>query len=1206
MKRRLLPIASLSPLLLLLCAIQSCRGFSCPDNRQCYCFEELPGEHRVHCSANANNSAEAFDLQLQRHDRLAVECSSEPDWKDFMLGQPLEIGAVRSLLFVSCSPPGPRDAGRVASILGVDSVDLLRFVRMRNRTALSRSDLAAYPSMKKLLLSDNDLSQVESDRLFQDLDSLEFLELRNTQIPLARDMFATGPVGGQLKTLELGVNGYRRIDSGVFRGLGNLEMLVLWKNELERLDSGVFEGLENLRTLDLTMNKLTTLPADVFKDLVNVEKFNLGLNNFSSLPEGLFRHNPRVQSIKMLHNKQNLTDLPSRLFAGLAELRQIVVTRSGLHRLPEDLLWGCAALHNFTCDRNYLQTLPRQLFRDTAALESLSLSFNDIKELPDGLFEASSKLIRLDLSKNHLTSLTDKTLLGLESLEYLNLESNDLQHIHIDAFRSLVNLKVARFAHNRLTLRTGLYDVFGLLSPFHHCHSLEELHLAHNNVTEMHSDWLIGNTRLRLLDLKYNAFNYLQSEDLQFVSDELTVDLRHNNISRIVLTRLESIAGNQSQPRNVYVDIAANPLRCDCEIYELLRYLNGDMHPNVQNYVHLRPGNLSCAGPEYARGRLVGEQRARDLKCLVESPEARPGDPCSPDARLACACWLRPEDQALLLDCRSRGLRRAPDWIIDAADQRVQKVELDLSGNELTKAPSMHRKKGYEKVTSLNLAGNKISEIDETLLSPQLKTLRLEGNNLTRIDKSMLERLANSSQLTSLGIHDNPWSCSCLARDLLAFVQSNSGSNQLSVASATTTSRTSSSQQQQQHHQNRRARLVEPRQIRCRETDQALLDISISELCPALPNALLIVVCSAVSALALLLGCSLALFFKYQRQIKIWLFSKSLCMCLVSEAELDQDKIYDAFVSYSHSDEDFVVKELVAKLEEGPRPYKLCIHTRDWCAGEWISDQIYKSVEQSRRTLIVLSKSFVESDWGKLEFQAAHKQALAENRSRLIVILKGDIGPRDALDADLAAYLQTNTYIQWGDPWFWQKLRYAMPHNNAKDVESGSGGSSSSNSSTNGSTATTTIVAGNGTIGGGQGSIDTATVTTAATSTSDNDSSNGNDASPAVLHRLEQQPPPVQQQPAPMKKVPPPTLPKPDMTRITWIDEHHRTSPTSSQASTSIINGSVIGISTVNGLNNYHHHHHNHHNHNGQSAAAAAAAKLSFSPTFIAPHCTTV
>lgn len=78
-------------------------------------------------------------------------------------------------------------------------------------------------------------------------------------------------------------------------------------------------------------------------------------------------------------------------------------------------------------------------------------------------------------------------------------------------------------------------------------------------------------------------------------------------------------------------------------------------------------------------------------------------------------------------------------------------------------------------------------------------------------------------------------------------------------------------------------------------------------------------------------------------------------------------------------------------------------------------------VNESRRTIIILSKKFLTSIWSQPEFRSGYQEA------KLIFILYGDTCIDD-LDDELKAWVRKYPSIKWGDPKFWTKLRYAMPH----------------------------------------------------------------------------------------------------------------------------------------------------------------------------------
>ena len=90
---------------------------------------------------------------------------------------------------------------------------------------------------------------------------------------------------------------------------------------------------------------------------------------------------------------------------------------------------------------------------------------------------------------------------------------------------------------------------------------------------------------------------------------------------------------------------------------------------------------------------------------------------------------------------------------------------------------------------------------------------------------------------------------------------------------------------------------------------------------------------------------------------------------------------FDAFVSYSGLDQDWIDQVLVPNLEPG---YRLCLHERDFQLGRSITENIVDCMAKSKSCLIILSENYVKSTWGNFEAQVA--QAIMKEKLSTIVL----------------------------------------------------------------------------------------------------------------------------------------------------------------------------------------------------------------------------
>ncbi|BFF92088.1 protein toll [Drosophila madeirensis] len=956
----------------------------------CQCAPSM-AEYEIYCPANAYNVYPKFRLAIRPNSNVQIECNLT-DAKEYKQLPQLNIGEIERVQIQRCPLPGHTPIAGILEHLGIRSPKMLIFESDNLGVNITRRHLDHLQNLKRLRFTSRRFTYIPADFL-ADLRNLSWLDLRANIVELPAHLFDNLE---NLESLELGSNGLKHLPHGVFSRMPKLRHLNLWSNQLHNLTKHDFEGASSVVDVDLHANGIEQLPHDVFSLLVNLTEINLSANHFRSLPEGLFEHNKQLRQVRLLNNRVPLSTLPARLFANQPELR-VLLLRCDLETLPSDLFEQSTEITNISLRDNYLSTLPAQLLEHQTNLLSLDLSNNKLTYLPDTFFEHTTKLVDLNLAENMLSDISSDIFSKLEKLETLNMNNNLVKTIAGNAFAANAGLMHISMEHNLIDLQQPLLGSIvqeQLNSPFSHLASLQTLNLRNNSIMFIYRDWNFNLINLQELDLSYNNISSLIYEDLQFLSrSNLFVNITHNQISRInFYPQLPVMPDGEMSTSVLRMDLNNNPLICDCTLLWFVQLVRGAHVPEYAKQFKFDTDRLTCSQPHNLMDLPVRMVPPKELICPIGSAE-EPGQRQCPRG---CRCWVRTFDKALVIKCHQGNLTQVPE--LPTLYDNLHIMELHLDNNTLLSLPPA-RSPGYENVTSLHLAGNNLTHIDVDRLPPNLKHLDVRRNHLQALNTTVLGFLNRTMPRRSLMLSGNPWICNCETKPLLLFTQSNY------------------------------ERIADRGEMLCMDAEMPtrMAELSTNDICPE-EKGVFIAMAVVISLAGFLAGITAALYYKYQTEIKIWLYAHNMFLWFVTEEELDKDKKFDAFISYSHKDQSFIEQYLVPQLEHGPQKFQLCVHERDWLVGGFIPENIVRSVADSRRTIIVLSQNFIESEWARMEFRAAHRAALNEGRARIIVVIYSDIGDVEKLDEELKAYLKMNTYLKWGDPWFWDKLRFALPH----------------------------------------------------------------------------------------------------------------------------------------------------------------------------------
>ncbi|XP_062533738.1 protein toll-like isoform X1 [Armigeres subalbatus] len=943
--------------------------FSCPEPNptdDCSCMHAIT-DYEIQCPI-VNPE---IIVKIKPEAYAQVQCY---DRHDLGALPTLKAGNTTQVKVIHCPLPEDKSILQLVSFLGVQNVKDFWYQSYGKDSGvqLLRPHFAGMQNLEKLFLSAG-IDHIRPD-LFADLHSLKWMVLRGNNLTRLGNVFQNLT---DLVILELGANQITELEAGFLQKQSKLRHLNLWHNEIRTVDKQTFYGVESLEELDLSVNLIDSLDKDVFSGFEKLSTLNLGFNNFSSFQAGLLSSNRYLKEFKMINNLKPITILPSDFLRNLPMLTSVILSRNGFSEIPESIFFGSSALLHIDLSYNNFRYLPEVLLRDQHLLKNLNVAYNKLELLPDKLLENASELAILDLSFNRLHNISAKCFSSLDKLTELHLENNNLLVIDLIAFSEVVNLQNLFLQNNFLQ-----YSGSNTKSPFQYLNNLRTLNLMNNSIDVMLHDWNFNTIHLRELDLSFNQFTRLTYLNLHFISRDIRIDLTNNRIAVVDMNDFQAPSSLQhtSKTGKILVNLEGNEFDCNCHMLSFVQYIQNHESPTNQR-IRFVTNNLHCFEPENLQLVDISDVSTEDLTCPLNKTN------CPTE----CHCFQRPIDLTVIVNCTGRELVRIPD-LPHPNKLEYKFVELHIENNKITELPSG----GLSAVSKLYARNNSISNLQNTSILDSLRILDLSLNHLTTLDVKTIQNLNKSRTLERLHLGSNPWQCDCSSVHFLEFVQ-------------------------QTFHL-----IVDTNHITC-PNGERLANISISNLCKD-HWTMIIAVCLSVLLLGLSVGICASICFAYHNEIKIWLFKRNLLLCWVTEQELDKDKRFDAFISYSHHDEDFVANHLVPTLEQPPMNFRTCWHMRDWTPGELIAEQIDRSISESRRTIVVLSKSFLESVWARMEFRTAHLNSIAERRTRVIVIMYEHFGDIELLDADLKAYLRMNTYIRWGDPWFWDRLQYAMPH----------------------------------------------------------------------------------------------------------------------------------------------------------------------------------
>lgn len=888
-----------------------------------------------------------------------------------------------------------------------------------------------------LTITTNPVSHIPNGS-FAHLRNLQNLRLDQNKLSVIYPLAFQGL--HQLRSLNLSVNNISELSSSVFEDLHSLTYLSLTNNPLKNLPDGIFTNLLNLNTLIIRQNNLTNFSeiARSVSPLKNLTLLDLCFNSLTSLGHSnvslpgslntlyVCRNNLStlgcepwfLGSIERLDFSYN-SGLPTKAFQGVS-LRRVNYLRMRFTAVnvleflkSSDVNAGHVDFTGMRLNKTELLKLCRLLKRKLKRIRKLNVAGNNIAGLSNETLARCPTITgTLDLSSNQMKN--DKCLNFLTGQRHIRTFVSE----HNPHY-SLPNCRDCRGCHVRFyELDTMIYrynKIFTVSNySFYHTPNLKTLQLNINNIAFLQLKALSGLQRLQTLRLDNNLLSDLFTYTFEDLSDLQTLNLRNNRIAVIFnntfwnLKNLSTLdlGGNKIthfQPSGLSGLKSLSKLYLDGNNLKEIDSSQYHIFQNTLNVLDLRQNQIHFASDRHV-SPFINLKKLYDLKLDEQRPH---GLHIVPRTLFWGLSSLR---SLYLTDNQIAYL--APDVFRDLKSLNFLTLDNCCVGPTYL-PPGIFE--NLPNLTILTLENMGIQNFSTEAFGggSQLRKIQLNHNVMQTISVSVLESLP---KLQYLDIRNIPLSCTCENSALKNWTVKNPNVQVIYLFN-----------------------LPCPHDptVKFFKFDTKVCDIDLGEY---------LFLCTA--PLVLLFTVWPLLFAKLYWKIKYsyYVFRSWFGEQWRRLREEEENCKYDAFVSYNSSDEPWVMNELLPNLEGNGWAFKMCLHHRDFEPGRYIIDNIVSAVYSSRKTLCVVSRNFLSSEWCSLEMQLASYRLFDEHRDVLLLVFLEPISERQLSSYHrMRKVMLKKTYLQWpgsdctnpplAQGLFWSQLRRAIRASSSSEAE---------------------------------------------------------------------------------------------------------------------------------------------------------------------------